>query len=314
MWSTLAVADSTKYSPSRLSGPIVASVGEEGSNVLRAAAALAPLTRERVHVFSVVEPLAAETAAGDPGVMASSLTEVLEVRRVSRAEQLSARLAEVRAAERRWQLEVEHGEPANALLERTRELGAALIVIGMGRQRPEGAPGGDEMALRVARRASCPVLAVGGRLEQRPREIVVATDFSAQSMHAARAALPLLDRGATLHVVHVWQPRGASDPSVAKVEEMYARSITARLVRFVADLRTPPGVLVRMAVCEGRCASEIIAYARRHGADLIVAARQGVNTITRFFVGSVTTSLLRGASCSVLVAPEQQLDAVPSAP
>jgi len=53
MWSTLAVADSTKYSPSRLSGPIVASVGEEGSNVLRAAAALAPLTRERVHVFSV---------------------------------------------------------------------------------------------------------------------------------------------------------------------------------------------------------------------------------------------------------------------
>jgi len=311
---TLAVTDSVNHSPSRLSGPIVASVGEEGSHVLRAAAALAPLARDGLHVFSAIEPLPAETAARDASVMASSFAEVRDVRRESRVAQLHTRLAEVRAGEHRWQLEVEHGEPANALLRRTRELGAALIVIGMGRQGLDGRPVGDELALRVARRAGCPVLAVGGQLEHRPREVVIATDFSAPSMHAARAALPLLDRGATLHVVHAWQSNPASDPSIAKVEEVYARSITARLVRFVAELRTPPGVLVRMAVCVGRSASEILAYAHRHHADLIVVARQGVNTITRFFVGSVTTSLLRAASCSVLVAPEQQFDAVPIAP
>ena len=314
MSSTLVATDSGKHSPSRLSGPIVASVGEDGSHVLLAAAALAPLTRDGLHVFSAIEPLPAETAARNASVMAASLMEVSDVRRESRVEQLNTRLAEVRAAEHRWQLEVEHGEPANALLRRTRELGAALIVIGMGRQRLDGAPVGDEMALHVTRRAGCPVLAVGGQFEHLPREVVIATDFSAQSMHAARAALPLLDRGATLHIVHAWLSNAASDPSIAKVEEVYARSITARLVRFVAELPTPPGVLVRMAVCVGRSASEIIAYARRHNADLIVVARQGVNTITRFFVGSVTTSLLRAASCSVLVAPEQQFDAVPVAP
>ena len=313
MSSTLAAADPANHSPSRLSGPIVASVGEDGRRVLRAAAALAPLAMERVHVFSAIEPLPVENVVSDAFVTSPGIRQVREVRRESRVEYLNARLAEVRAADR-WRLEVEHGEPASALLRRTRELDAALIVIGIGHQRPADRLVGEEMALRVTRRASCPVLAVGGELGHRPREVVVATDFSAQSMNAARTVLPLLDRGATLHVVHVWEPGAATDPASSKVDEVYSRSITARLVRFVADLRTPPGVSVRMAVCAGRCATQIIAYARKHEADLIVAARQGLNTITRFFVGSVATSLLLGASCSVLITPEHQFDAAPAAP
>ena len=164
---------------------------------------------------------------------------------------------------------------------------------------------GGETTLRVIRHTTCPVLAVGGELQRRPREVVVATDFSPQSMHAARTALPLLARGATLHVVHVWQPTVTDDPQVLGIEKMYSRSITARLVRFVADLRTPPGVSVRTAVREGRGATQLIAYANEHRADLIVAGRRGPDTIAHAFVGSVTTSLLRGANCSVLVAPER---------
>jgi nucleotide-binding universal stress UspA family protein len=134
--------------------------------------------------------------------------------------------------------------------------------------------------------------------------VVIATDFSPQSMHAARCVLPLLGRGATLHVVYVWQPTNTDDPQVLAIEKMYARSITARLVRFVADLRTPPGVLVRTAVREGRAATQLIAYANEHRAHLIVAGRRGPDAIAHAFIGSVTTSLLRGATCSVLVAPE----------
>jgi nucleotide-binding universal stress UspA family protein len=89
------------------------------------------------------------------------------------------------------------------------------------------------------------------------------------------------------------------------IEKLYSRSITARLVRFVADLRTPAGVSVRTEVREGRGATQLIAYANEHRADLIVAGRRGPDTIAHAFVGSVATSLLRGATCSVLVAPEQ---------
>jgi nucleotide-binding universal stress UspA family protein len=302
MSTTLAAFDHPERAPSRLTGPIVVSVGENGVHVLRAAAALAPLVEERVHVYSAVEPRPVGIVDSEPMALP---TDIEEARKASRVEHLRAGLGEVRGGEHCWQLEVEHGDPVSGLLRRTSELDAALVVIGIGRHRPMDRLLGGETTLRVVRHTSCPVLAVSGELQRRPREIVVATDFSPQSMHAARAALPLLARGATLHVVHVWEPSITDDPQVLGIEKMYARSITARLVRFVADLRTPPGVSVRTAVREGRCATQLIAYANEHRADLIAAGRRGPDAIAHAFVGSVATSLLRGASCSVLVAPER---------
>jgi nucleotide-binding universal stress UspA family protein len=302
MSSTLAAFDRPEHVPSGLTGPIVVSVGENGVHVLRAAAVLAPLVQEQVHVYSAIEPQAVGVIGSEPTDFPA---DIEESRKESRVEHLSAGLAQVRSADHRWQLEVEHGDPVSGLLRRASELDAALVLIGIGRHRPMDRLFGGETTLRVIRHTSCPVLAVSGELQRRPRSVVVATDFSPQSMRAARTALPLLARGATLHVVHVWQPTSTDDPQVLGIEKMYARSITARLVRFVADLRTPPGVSVRTEVREGRGATQLIAYANEHRADLIVAGRRGPDTIAHAFVGSVTTSLLRGATCSVLVAPER---------
>jgi nucleotide-binding universal stress UspA family protein len=297
----LAASESADRAPARIKGPIVASVGADDADVLQAAATLAPLVKEQVHVFSVVEPLPVEIVGGEPILVPPDLGDG---RTELRIEQLNADLAAVRAAEHRWQLEVVHGEPVSMLMRRARELDAGLVVVGIGRPRPVDRLLGSETTLDVVRYASCPVLAVVGRFEKRPREVVIATDFSAQSMRAARCALPLLARSATLHIVHVAEA-DAGDPPMLAVEKLYARSITARLVRFVADLRTPQDMSVRMAVREGRCATQLLAYAREHGADLLVAGRHGKNPLGNFKVGSVTESLLRGASCSVLVAPER---------
>jgi nucleotide-binding universal stress UspA family protein len=299
MSTTLAAFARSEHVPSRLTGPIVVSVGENGANLLRSAAVLGPLVQERVHVYSAIEPRPAER---EPITPPAGSEESLKARRV---EHLSAGLAQLRSAEHRWQLEVEHGDPVSGLLRRASELDASLVVVGIGRNRPMDRLLGGETTLRVIRHTCCPVLAVSGELQRRPRSVVVATDFSPQSMHAARTALPLLGSGATLHVVHVWQPTTTDDPQVHGIEKLYSRSITARLVRFVADLRTPAGVSVRTEVREGRGATQLIAYANEHRADLIVAGRRGPDTIAHAFVGSVATSLLRGATCSVLVAPEQ---------
>lgn len=303
MSSTLAASQPDHEVPWHPSGPLVVAVGENGAHVLRAAAALAPLFEERVHVYSAIEPLAVDVVASEPIVIPPSFEAA---RKEARVGHLSARVAEVGKDGHCWQLEVEHGDPTTSLVRRTRELGASLILIGIGRHKPIDRILGGEMTLRVIRRAHCPVLAVAGELEHRPRVVVVATDFSPQSMHAARTVLPLLDESAVIHVVHVWQPSTTADPTVFAVEEDYARAISGRLARFVADLHAPPGVTVRSAVREGRCAAQLVAYAGEHHADLIVAGRHGLNTIARFFVGSVTTALLRGATCSVLVTPEQR--------
>lgn len=311
MSSTLADSQRGAGAPGRPSGPLVVAVGEEGAHVLRAAGALAPLFGERVHVYSAIEPLAVDVVSSEPIVIPASFEEA---RRESRVEHLGARLAEIRKDGHCWQVEIEHGDPVTSLVRRANALDASLILIGIGRHKPVDRLLGGEMTLRVIRRAHCPVLAVAGELEHRPREVVVATDFSPQSMHAARTVLPLLADGAVLHVVHVWQPSATADPTAFVVEEEYARAITGRLARFVADLHAPSGVTVRTAVREGRCAAQLIAYADRHHADLIVAGRHGLNTIARFFVGSVTTALLRGATCSVLVTPEDHVHGgIPSA-
>jgi nucleotide-binding universal stress UspA family protein len=300
----LATSDPVNHAPSRLPGPIVAAVGESGQHVLRAAAALAPIVKERVLVLSAIEPSPVEIVDGEPFLVPPDLADG---RRESRVEELSAGLAEVRADEHRWQVEVGHGEPVSMLVRRARELDASLIVVGIGRLRPVDRLLGGETTLDVVRYASAPVLAVGGKFERRPREVVVATDFSSGSMSAARAALPWLARGTTLHVVHVWEPK-ETEPADGSVDKLYSRSITARLVRFVSDLRTPSDVSVRMAVREGRSATQLIAYARENTADLIVAGRTGTDGTRRLVVGSVTEALLMGATCSVLVVPERDAD------
>ena len=148
------------------------------------------------------------------------------------------------------------------------------------------------------------MLAVAGELEHPPRVVVVGTDFSPQSLYAAERVIPLLAEGAVVHVVHVWQPSAAADPTVFAVEDEYARTLPDRLARFVAALHVPVGVTVRSELREGRSVSQLLAVADERHADLIVAGRQGLNPIARFFIGSVTTSLLRGSTCSILVTPE----------
>jgi nucleotide-binding universal stress UspA family protein len=305
MPSTLASSRTDQGAPVRPSGPILVAVGDDGGHVLRAAAALAPLFAEHVHVFSAVEPLPMAVAANEPIVVPASFEEG---RREARLEHLGARLAEVGKDGHCWQLDVEVGDPVTSLVRRARELDAALILIGIGHHRPIDRLAGGEMTLRVIRRASCPVLAVAGELEHRPHEVVVATDFSRQSLDAARAVLPLLADGAVLHVVHVWQPSVTGDPTVFVVEEEYAHSIAPRLARFIDDLHLPSGVTVFTAIREGRCAAQLLHYAEEHHADLIVAGRHGLSTFARFFVGSVTTALLRGSTCSVLVMPDHDHD------
>ena len=302
MSSTLTSAHRAPYASSAAhAGPLLAAVGEDGAHVLRTAAMLAPGFGERVHVFSAIEPLPAEIVASEPVVLPPAFEEK---RRELRLARLNARLAEVVREGHGWHVEVEHGDPVTALVRRARELDAALIVIGIGRHRPVDRIFAGELTLRVIRRAGCPVLAVSGELDHRPRVVVVGTDFSPQSLYAAETVMPLLAEGAVVDVVHVWQPSAAADPTVFAVEDEYARTLPGRIARFIAALHVPHGVTVRSELREGRCVPQLLACAHEHHADLIVAGRQGLNPIARFFVGSVTASLLRGATCSVLVTPE----------
>jgi nucleotide-binding universal stress UspA family protein len=312
MSDTLAtVRPASLAEPKTRTGPlVVAAGGDEMTHVLRTARTLAPAFDTPVHVISVLEPLPVAVLESEPILVPPSFEEG---RFEERTERLTSLLGDVAGAEHGWELEVVHGEPAITVADRARTLGAGLLLMGIGRHRPIDRLLAGETTLRVIRRASCPVLAVVGALASPPREIVVATDFGPQSARAARAAIALAAPGATLHLVHVWEPVNSANAAILALEQRYAAGLQARFERFATVLETPPELTVTFDVLEGKTAPQLLALAEAKHADLIVAGRHGLGHVARLFVGSVTASLLRGASCAVLVTPEPtfaQLDPI----
>jgi nucleotide-binding universal stress UspA family protein len=204
-------------------------------------------------------------------------------------------------------VEVLNGEPARVINEVATSRGAQLIILGMGRHELVDRIFGDETALKVARASHVPVLAVPEGDFSAPRHAVVAIDFSEGSVRAARAALRLLTTDGVLDLVHVVpRDRLLFDAWVAQDE--YMRFVRHSFTRFRARLAIPSNVRVDDVVLNGDPARELLAYATRVDADLISAGSHGHGLVTRLVIGSVTTKLLRMASCPVLVIPPNGQD------
>jgi len=288
--------------PLRRAGPVVVAVGDaDGAATIDAARHL-PLAAERgVVAMAVIEPLPVFVPGSDLGLVPPGFEES---RRSALLRELMDRVRAATGFDPTWRVQVEYGYPAITIADVARERDAPLIVMGMGRHGLMERLFGHETALRTMRRASCPVLAVAPGFVSPPRVAVLATDFSAESAAAAAAAYPLLADGATLHVVHAWQPAAPHDARLAPMDSAYARQLPERLRRFTAALTVPPGVRVTSESCRGDPAGAIVAFAEAHGADLVVAGRHGLNMLERVLVGSVTSALLRSSRCSLLVVPE----------
>jgi nucleotide-binding universal stress UspA family protein len=303
MTSTItAPTDSRQSSPTLLSGPIVVAVGGgAAADVLRAARRLTTQHGTDVLAVSALEPLPAYFGPEAPAFLPQ---EFDAARKESLLATLEEQLRKVAGPGIGWRAEVVAGETARALTDVACSTRSPLLVMGIGHHRPLDRLLGAETTLRVIRRASCPVLAINGELGPPFREAIVATDFSPASATAAEAAIPLLAEDAVLHLVHVWQPNAKLEPRFEALDESYRRSIPEKFRRLRATLEIPETVTINEHIREGRTADRLIDFATSHNADLIVAGRQGLGTLARIVVGSITSSLVRGARCSVLIAPE----------
>jgi nucleotide-binding universal stress UspA family protein len=123
----------------------------------------------------------------------------------------------------------------------------------------------------------------------RVRDVLFATDFSPCSEAAAIVAAAYAKQlGARLHVLHVTMPMTG-----------------AKQVSSLKDLagRIPAEVPVITAVESGDPASQIVRYAGRVGAGLIVLGTHGRTGVSRALLGSVAERVVRTASCPVLAVP-----------
>ena len=140
------------------------------------------------------------------------------------------------------------------------------------------------------------------------KTILVATDLGDASEEALTVAVQLArDHSAALRLAHVvkdpasepWAVESYGVDFGALMADMLAaakQGLAAQVQRIV-----PPLADIRADVIVGRAATEIIRYAAKTSADLIVLGSHGRGPVRRAFLGSVADQVLRQAACPVLV-------------
>ncbi len=155
----------------------------------------------------------------------------------------------------------------------------------------------------VAQHAPCPVLIVRG---QPPgfRQIVMATDGSQGAGRAVHAGMELAkDYHADVSVLHIFQPLAAY-PGISREgldPAVYAARVKEAIARQLDPIAREAGVSYRLCQEEGHPAETLIGFAEKQKADLIVVGSRGLGGFQRLLLGSVSTSVLHHAHCSVLV-------------
>lgn len=171
------------------------------------------------------------------------------------------------------------------------------------------------VSLDVARHASCPVLVCKGS-PRAVRTITIAHDGSPGAAAAVRFVTRLrLPHDAHLRVVGVAEAERypttapgivgpALNDAIAQVEAERKALLEAKLKPALVDL-SPRVATVDISVIVGRPAPEILRDADASDTHLLVVGARGLGTMTRLLLGSVSESVLRHASCPVLVVRER---------
>lgn len=142
------------------------------------------------------------------------------------------------------------------------------------------------------------------------KHILLATDGSAASAHAARIAVDMARlHGAKLTTLYVVDPYpylgiGESNPLGFQSYMSAAHEVAGQAHAAVADLcrEGDHPVALETRIAEDLTAAEgIVNAAREGGADLIVMGSHGRTGLARLVVGSVTAKVLSAAHVPVLI-------------
>ncbi|MEO7711329.1 MAG: universal stress protein [Gemmatimonadaceae bacterium] len=199
-----------------------------------------------------------------------------------------------------------NGSAARTIARVAAERHATLVIVGLGRHDLTDRLCGTETAIQLARVSRVPILAVREDAVALTSRALVAVDFSEHSERAAQAAIDLMGGTGLVELVHV-TPYVAEYPSSVQGHEPYKRWARGQLDALIGRLVAAPGVTLTRIILRGRTAQALLARARAVGADLIAVGTHGRGFAARALLGSVTTDLLRGAHCAVLVVPSDPL-------
>lgn len=139
--------------------------------------------------------------------------------------------------------------------------------------------------------------------------ILFCTDFSKNADFAFHYALGSAVRsaGADLHVLHVLPEPDAQFwrtylYEVDNVDEKANADMNDKIKSTYLE-NIPPNIDVTISIQRGKAEQEILKYAQKINADLIVMGRHGSSSLGTHLFGRVTEKIARKADCPVLIIP-----------
>jgi nucleotide-binding universal stress UspA family protein len=276
----------------------------ESTGAVALAAALVRLRGATVRAVTVIDTASYPGSGFEPATAAASAAAesmadgVAEGRtRETVIRQLSDLLGDEAAATATFV----RGRTVPMIVREAEDARASMIVLGLDRHDLLDRLWGEETALRVARTAPMPVLAVTPALRQLPRRIVVAVDFSPASVRAARQVFSLAAEGARIVLAHVRPPVSERDHDDDNAH--YELGVGSALTRLIGTLPSAPRVTTETVSLEGDPVEQLRRLAASSDCDLIALGSHRHSFVGRLMLGSVTTELIRAAEVSVFVAP-----------
>jgi nucleotide-binding universal stress UspA family protein len=201
---------------------------------------------------------------------------------------------------------LEEGSAPSTILDRIARSHIDLAILGTTAARGFDRLWFGSTAESIFRRASCPVLTVGPKLEPTPmnggKPVIFATDFDDSSLDALRYAASLAEIiGSPLHVVHVLPLTVREDADVVPL-------IVGEALRLVSMRVPPDGSVPHCEVLRGSDVSHaVVEYAKARNAALIVLGVRRRSAVSAHLPPHRTFRIIMTAPCPVLtVAYESQ--------
>ncbi len=202
---------------------------------------------------------------------------------------------------------LEGHEPAEAIVDYVGASGADLLLVGTHGTTAADVFGLGSVAVQLIRTSPIPVLTVKPDKKTGFQDILAPVDFTPSGEAGLDAAIGAARQaeGATLHILHAFEPLGFASISVVSPGETDAyrqeairherAQLDALLARY--DLS---GLNVKIEVACLTPARAILGYVEKHGIDLICMGTVGRTGLAGLVFGNTAEQILRGVTCSVL--------------
>jgi len=277
---------------------IVATAGDDNSvGALHLASALARRDSASVIALGVTTPFPRDVS---PIVSTSPLVLDEKARRAL-LDAIRDRVEHVPGADR-WSKRAVVGDPANVVNDIASSTRASIILMGLGHHGRLDRLFGGETTIAVIRRALLPVLVVPPRVRSLPRHALAALDFTDASIAAATLAASLVAGDGTLTLAHV-SAFGGVKARAGDLVDVYRAGARIKLDEAVRDMRRRTRRRIDSVMLVGEPGKALLDYADRARCDLIALGGHEQGLMDRVLLGSVRTRVVRGAKCSVLIAP-----------